>query len=182
MKVLRYLIFLSILSGTFFVIYRQSDDKGFRRWWISFKMAVIIAASTAGLGSESVEPKEFSGFEGTDQQVILVGRNGSGIPSNVPSNIGQQGQSPSNFPTPPSGGPPSCTVPGVNPYRTAPGVDQGLGAAANPAGAGGGGIPEFDNTSPALQKLDKINSEHSSFYSDKKNQQINVNQKKKLIQ
>ena len=49
MKVLRYLIFLSILSGTFFAIYRQSDDKGFRRWWVSLKMAVLIAAILAGL-------------------------------------------------------------------------------------------------------------------------------------
>ena len=32
MKILRYLIFISILSGIFFVIYRQSDEKSFRRW------------------------------------------------------------------------------------------------------------------------------------------------------
>ena len=92
MKILKYIIFLSILSGIFFVIYRQSDKKGFRRWWISFKIAVLIAASAAGLVSESAEANEFSRFAGTDQQVILVGRDSSGTSSNVPSNIGRQGQ------------------------------------------------------------------------------------------
>jgi hypothetical protein len=53
MKTLRYLIFLSILSGIFFVIYRRSDEKGFRRWWICLKIAVLIVASAAGLVSES---------------------------------------------------------------------------------------------------------------------------------
>jgi hypothetical protein len=59
MKILRYIIFLSILSGIFFVIYRQSDKKGFQRWWISFKIAVLIAASAAGLipvNTEAIEP------------------------------------------------------------------------------------------------------------------------------
>ena len=82
MKILRYLIFLSILSAIFFVIYRQSNKKGFRRWWISFKMSVILAASLAGLVSESVEAQEFNRFDNTDQQVILVGRDSSGTPSN----------------------------------------------------------------------------------------------------
>ena len=68
-----------------------------------FKIRVIIAASAAGLVSESAEANEFSRFVGTDQQVILVGRDSSGTSSNVPSNIGWQGQSPSNFPTPPAG-------------------------------------------------------------------------------
>ena len=77
MKILRYLIFFSILSGIFFVIYRQSDEKGFRRWWISLKIVVLITASTVGLVSESAEAKEFNRFEGTDQQVILVGRDSS---------------------------------------------------------------------------------------------------------
>lgn len=153
MKILRYLIFLSILSGIFFVIYRQSDENGFRRWWISFKIAVLIAASAAGLVSESAEAKEFNQFQGTDQQVILVGRDSSGTSSNVPSNIGRQGQSPSNFPTTPAGGRPSWPV-YVPKYRTAPKVvDPGLGAAANPAGAGGGGgAAEFDDNKPSSKK------------------------------
>jgi uncharacterized protein YpmB len=74
MRILRYLIFLSILSGIFFVIYLQSDQKGFRRWWISFKITVIIAASLAGLVSESAETQEFNLYDTTDQQVIIVGR------------------------------------------------------------------------------------------------------------
>jgi len=149
MKIFRYLIFLSILSGIFFVIYRQSDEKGFGRWWISFKIAVLIAASAAGLVSESAEAKEFNRFEGADQPVILVGRDSSGTSSNLPSNIGRQGQSPSNFPTPLFGGRPSQPV-YVPQYRTAPKVaDPGLGAAANPGGAdGGGGAAEFDNQCP----------------------------------
>lgn len=123
MKFLRYLIFLSILSGVFFVIYRQSDAKGFRKWWVSLKMAVLIAAILTGIipsstQAEVIKPsannnpvyherllseREFNLFEDNDRQVILVGRDSSGNSSNVPSNIGRQGQSPSNFLTPPSG-------------------------------------------------------------------------------
>ena len=84
---------------------------------------------------------------------ILVGRDSSGTSSNVPSNIGRQGQSPSNFPTTPAVGRPSWPV-YVPKYRTAPKVvDPGLGAAANPAGAGGGGgAAEFDDNKPSSKK------------------------------
>ena len=61
MKILRYLVFFSILSGSFFVIYRHSDDKGFRKWLIVFKIAAIIAASAAGLISANPEATEPSG-------------------------------------------------------------------------------------------------------------------------
>jgi len=60
MKLLKYLIFLSILSSSFIVIYRQFDIKGFRRWWICFKIAVFIAAVLSGLilpSTEAVEKK-----------------------------------------------------------------------------------------------------------------------------
>ena len=118
MKILKYIIFLSILSGIFFVIYRQSDKRGFRRWWISFKTAVLIAASAAGLipvNTEAIEPpgntnqvyqerllsdQEFNSFEDNDQRVILV-KTGDSSPS-VPTSPGR-GQ-PNPFPTPPSGG------------------------------------------------------------------------------
>ena len=98
--------------------------------------------------------RELNSLEENDRQVILVGLDSSGTPSNVPSNIGRQGQSPSNFPTPPSGGRPSRNVPGVNPYRLPPKiVDQGLGAGANPAGAGNdGGAAEFDDQCPIPKK------------------------------
>jgi hypothetical protein len=43
-----------------------------------------------------------------------------------------------------------------------------LGGAPNPAGAGGGENFEFDDSSAVSQKLDEINSEHRSFYSEKK--------------
>ena len=84
---MRYLILISILSGIFFVIYRQSDEKGFRRWIISFEIACIIAASVAGLipvNTEAMEPagnsnqiyqerlisdQEFNSFEDNDQIV-----------------------------------------------------------------------------------------------------------------
>jgi hypothetical protein len=45
-----------------------------------------------------INDRDFNSFEENDRQVILVGRDSSGAPSNVPSNIGRQGQSPSNFP------------------------------------------------------------------------------------
>lgn len=81
MKILKYIIFLSILTGIFFVIYRESDHKGFRGWRISFQVAVLIAVSEAGL----IEPlgknnQEFNSFEDNDQQIILV-RNNSSSPT-----------------------------------------------------------------------------------------------------
>jgi hypothetical protein len=80
MKILRYLIFLSILSSIFFAIYRQSDQKGFRRWLISFKAAVLFAASAAGLIPLNTEAIESPGNNNqvyqerllSDQKVILV--------------------------------------------------------------------------------------------------------------
>jgi len=102
-----------------------------------------------------IDNREFNSLEKNDREVILVKSGDSGSPSNVPSNIGRQGQGPTNFPTPPSGGRPSRPV-YVPKYRTAPKiVDQGLGAGANPAGAGGGGgggAAEFDNNSPVPKK------------------------------
>ena len=55
MKILKYIVFLSILSGIFLVIYRQSDTTGLKRWWISFKTAAFIAAILAGLISPSTK-------------------------------------------------------------------------------------------------------------------------------
>ena len=166
MKILRYLIFLSILSGIFFVIYRQSDEKGFRKGWVSLKMSVLIVVILAGLipaNTEAMEPyrnnnqvyqekllsdQEFNSFEDNEQKVILGGHDSSKTPSNIPSNIGQPGQGPSNFSIPPSGGRPNRPV-YVPKYRTAPKiVNTGLGAGANPAGAGGGGAAEFDDQCP----------------------------------
>nr|UDP55471.1 hypothetical protein orf148b [Schizostauron trachyderma] len=129
-----------------------------------------------------ISDQEFNSFEDNDQKVILVGRDSSGTPSNVPSNIGQPGQSPSNFPTPPSGGRPSRNVPGVNPYRLAPKiVDQGLGAAANPAGAGnGGGAAEFDDQCPVPKKEQSQESNtpnhDSTLKSKKKEKTVEVGQ------
>lgn len=157
MKLLRYLTFVLILSGIFFVIYQQSDEKGFRRCHRSFKIAVLIAASAAGLiilNPEVMESpannnqvcqerllsdQEFNSFN--DQKVILVGRDSSGTPS-VPTSTGRG--RPNAFPTPAR---PSRPV-YVPKYRTAPKVvpGPGLGAGANPAGAGGGGgTAEFDD-------------------------------------
>ena len=58
MKLLRYIIFVSILGSVFIIVYRQSDEKGLRRWWRCFKMAVIFAAIAAGLIPNSVEASE----------------------------------------------------------------------------------------------------------------------------
>jgi hypothetical protein len=157
MRIFKYIVFISILSSIFFVIYRQSDKKGFRRWWTSFKTAIIfsaIAASLSPVNPEAIEPpgnnnqvyqerllldQEFNSFEDNDQKVILVKAEGN--PITPPTNRG-----PSNFPTPSWGGRPVY----VPKPRIAPKiVDPGLGAGANPAGAGGGGEnPEFDDQSP----------------------------------
>ena len=186
MKILRYIIFLSILSGIFFVIYRQSDQKGFSRWWISFRVASLFAAIAAGLipinkdaiklpGNNNkvyqeilLSDQEFNSFEYNDQKVILV-KTGD-TPSSVPTSTGRGRPSP--FPTPPAGGRPVY----VPKYRTAPKVvDQGLGAGANPAGAGGGGRgAEFDDQCPVPKKQQLQESESFTYddypYQKKKKQ------------
>lgn len=58
MKILKYILFLSILSSLFLLVYRQSDKKGFRKWWISFRMAAFMAAILAGLIPNPVEASE----------------------------------------------------------------------------------------------------------------------------
>ena len=110
-----------------------------------------------------IDDREFNLLEDNDQQVILA--KGEGNPITYPTNRG-----PSSFPTPPSGGrpsQPSRPATGTNPYiyRTPPKVvDQGLGAAANPVGAGnGGGAAEFDDTCPAPNK--EQSQPLSRFYS-----------------
>ena len=60
MKILKYIIFLSILCGIFFVIYKQLDVKGFTKWRTSFEIAIIFSAIKAGLISEP-EPIKLSG-------------------------------------------------------------------------------------------------------------------------
>jgi hypothetical protein len=195
MRILKYLIFLSILCVIFSVIYRQSDKKGFRRWRTSFKTAIIFSAIAAGLipvNPEAIEPlgnknqvyqerllsdQEFNSFENNDQKCILV-KTGDSLPS-VPTSPGR-GQ-PSQFPTPPSGGRSSRPSTGFNPssiYRPTPKVgDQGLGAGANPAGEGGGdGAAEFDDQCPAPKK------QQQSQKSDRNEFQSNIynsNEKKK---
>ena len=49
MKIIKYIIFLSVLGGIFLIVYRNSDSKGLRRWWASLKMAAFMAAILAGL-------------------------------------------------------------------------------------------------------------------------------------
>ena len=130
MKILKYIIFISIFSSLFFVIYRQSDEKGFRKWWTSFRMAAFMAAILAGLiptSTEAIKPsvnnnqvyhervlseQEFNSFEDNDRQVILA-KTGDSAPS-VPTSTGR-GQ-PSHFPTQPSGNRPSRPAMGTNPY------------------------------------------------------------------
>jgi hypothetical protein len=90
MKILKYIIFLSILSGIFFVVYHQSDKKGFGRVWMFLKMAAVIAAILAGLipaNTEAIKPagnntqvyqerllseQEFNSFEDNNGQVLLA--------------------------------------------------------------------------------------------------------------
>ena len=49
MKIIKYIIFLSVLGGTFLIVYRNCDRKGLGRWWASLKMAALAAAILAGL-------------------------------------------------------------------------------------------------------------------------------------
>ena len=190
MKVLKYIAFFSILSGIFFVIYRRSDKRGLTRWWKSFKIAVLIAASAAGLVSDHAKAAEpfrnnspvyqeklcsdqrFNSVEDNYQRIILV-KTGDSVPS-LPTSSGR-GHQPNSFPTPGSKGRPIRNVPGRNPYRVAPKiVDQGLGAGANPAGAGGGnGAAEFEDQCPVpnkeqSQETSTPNHDHDLTSKDKK--------------
>jgi len=123
----------------------------------SIQSKVIIVSYTIELrfsriyysNKRVIDDREFNSFEENDRQVILAKAEGG---NRVTPPTG--GSGPSNFPTPPSGGRPSRPVPGVNPYRTAPKVvDQELGGAPNPGGAGGGdGNAEFADNCPVPKK------------------------------
>ena len=58
MKIIKYIIFLSVLGGIFLIVYRNSDRKGLRRWWASLKMVTSIAAILAELIPSPVEAIE----------------------------------------------------------------------------------------------------------------------------
>ena len=175
------------------LIYRQSDQKGLRKLWTSFKIAVSIAAIVAGLiplNTEAIESpgnnnpvyqerllsdQELNSFKDNDQkQKVILVKTGDSAPS-VPTSPGR-GQ-PSNFPvTPPSGGRPNRPV-YVPKDRTAPKLVPvpGLGAGANPAGAGGGGgAAEFDDQCPVPKKQQLQESESFTYddyrYQKKKKQ------------
>lgn len=150
MKLLKFILFFSILISIFIIVFRNSENKGLRKSWISFRIAIVIAASLASLSYERAEAvsnsqvvrerlvsnQEFNLFEENDRQVILVKSDGNPV---IPPT---RRSKPSNFPiTPPR---PSRPVSGVNPYRIPPKVvNQGPGGAANPGGGGGGA--EFDS-------------------------------------
>jgi hypothetical protein len=176
MKLLKFLIFLSSLASIFILVYRNSDNKGLRRLRISFRTAIVIAASLASLsykGAEATEfsvsnsqvvherlvsNQEFNSLEENDRQVILVKADGNPIihPTRVTSPTRKAWISPSPFP------PRSGT--GINRYRAAPKlVDQGLGARRNPAGAGGNA--EFtDKTNSPVPKKEQSEKLKTSDY------------------
>lgn len=109
------------------------------------KLTILVAVSSVGLAARKSTEPQVNWVENIDQQVILVGRESGGVPSNVPSR--GPGPAPSNFPTP---GQPRPSRPVFTPkYRRAPKPirqGQGLGGAANPGGSGdGGGNPGADN-------------------------------------
>ena len=58
MKILKYIIFLSVFGGIFLIVSRNYDSKGLGRFWSSLKMATSIAAILAGLIPSSVEASE----------------------------------------------------------------------------------------------------------------------------
>lgn len=106
MKVLKYIVFISILSGIFFIVWKKSDQKGFQRCWSSFRKAVLLAALITGLindpiralqppennnnpHQERIRDQEYSLLENNDGKVIMAKGGGSGnIPGNLPSSIG----------------------------------------------------------------------------------------------
>lgn len=70
---LKAILFLAILLGAFFVIYRQSDHKKVGRWGISFKTAIIFAASAVGLmplNTEAIQPPENNRGSRSQERVL----------------------------------------------------------------------------------------------------------------
>lgn len=59
MRILKYVVFFSIFSGIFLMIYRTSTNKGFDRFWTSLKLAVIIGGILSGLISSPVETEKY---------------------------------------------------------------------------------------------------------------------------
>ena len=58
MKLFKYSVFLLILFGIFVVVYRNCNKKGFRRLFVSIKLAIILAAILSGLIGENAEAVE----------------------------------------------------------------------------------------------------------------------------
>jgi len=132
-----------------------------RKIFTTIALSMSLLFGKARLSSSQSSSPNFGNQE--VHQVILA--KGEGNPITLPTNRG-----PSNFPTPPSGGrpsQPSRPATGTNPYiyRTPPKVvDQGLGAAANPAGAGnGGGAAEFDDNNPSSKKEQSQESKNFDY-------------------
>ena len=171
MKLFQSIIFISILSAIFLVIYRQCHEKGFRKLWVAFKIAVVIAATLAGLIPENAEAQELT--SNNNQQITLVARDSGGTPSNVPYNGGKPGQSPANFPISPAGGKPSPFVPT---YRGVPKVVPGVGGGANPGGGGNGAVSsEFDGQCPVPKEKESkksTNTDDGSISKTKEKQSV----------
>ena len=74
MKILKYIIFISILSSIFFIIYRQSDKEGFHKLWAALKLAAIIAGILAGLIPTSANAKDSAILQGTDAFTPSISR------------------------------------------------------------------------------------------------------------
>jgi len=112
-----------------------------------------------------IDDREFNRLDQNNRQVILAKADGN--PITPPTN-----RRPSNFPSGTTGG---RRAPHVNPYRTPPKlVDQGLGAVANPAGAGTeGGGAEFDDQCPVPKKEQSQESKTFDYRSN------NIKNKKK---
>jgi hypothetical protein len=136
---------------------------------LSFSQSSSPNFSNQEVSERLLDEREFYSLEENDRQVILAKAEGN--PITPPTNRG-----PSNFPTPPSGGRPVY----VPEYRIAPKiVDPGLGAGANPAGAGyGGENPEFDDQCPVPKN--QLSQESKTFdYDSRSNTQQNKDKKRK---
>lgn len=58
MKLIKRIIFLSTFLGIFVLVYRHSDEKGFRRFIQSFKITSLLITIGLGLIPISVEALE----------------------------------------------------------------------------------------------------------------------------